>query len=144
MADDDVIRCDIDKITQVLVNLLDNALDAVSQGGEVGVSFHRNERGAELTVWDNGPGFGDNASRLFAPWYTTKPRGTGLGLAISHRLVRGHGWTIEAERRDQKTMLVVSIASEDVIFGGNGRQAASGKVRVSDKAEAGARKGRVA
>ena len=41
-------------------------------------------------------------------------------------------------------MLVVSIASEDVIFGGNGRQAASGKVRVSDKAEAGARKGRVA
>ena len=92
VADDDVIRCDIDKITQVLVNLLDNALDAVGQGGEVGMSFHRNERGAELTVWDNGPGFGDNAARLFAPWYTTKPRGTGLGLAISHRLVRGHGW----------------------------------------------------
>ena len=58
--------------------------------------------------------------------------------------MRGHGWTIEAERRDQKTMLVVSVASEDVIFGGNGRQAVSGKVRVSDKAEASARKGRVA
>jgi signal transduction histidine kinase len=66
-------------------------------------------------VWDDGLGFEGDASRLFAPWFTTKPRGTGLGLAIAHRIVRAHGWSIDASRTDGLTCFVVSIPASDVV-----------------------------
>jgi signal transduction histidine kinase len=110
------IHCDIDKITQVLVNLLANALDAIGAGGTLGVEWRLTARGGELSVWDTGPGFTGDPSRLFAPWYTTKPRGTGLGLAITYRLVRAHGWGIEAMRRESKTVFVVAVPTNDVVL----------------------------
>jgi signal transduction histidine kinase len=70
--------------------------------------------GGVLTVWDTGPGFAGDPSRVFAPFYTTKPRGTGLGLAITQRIVRAHGWTIEPERRDDHTVFVINIPASDV------------------------------
>jgi len=109
------INCDIDKITQVLVNLLANALEATEGKGGVGVDWRWNAQGGELSVWDNGPGFSGDPSRLFAPWYTTKPRGTGLGLAISYRLVRAHDWSIEAIRRDSRTVFVVAVPARDIV-----------------------------
>jgi len=112
-----VIRCDVDKVTQILVNLLANALDAIEEHGEVGVRWRSSPRGGELYVWDTGPGFHGDPSRFFAPWYTTKPRGTGLGLAITHRLVRAHGWNIEAGRRDSITVFVVTIPAADLVSG---------------------------
>lgn len=118
IEDEGAIHCDIDKITQVLVNLLANALDATEAKGGVGVAWRLTPRGGELSVWDTGPGFSGDPSRLFAPWYTTKPRGTGLGLAITHRLVRAHGWTIEAMRRDSKTLFVVAVPVSDVLLDG--------------------------
>ena len=66
-------------MTTILVNLLANALDATEGRGEVGISWRAGPKGGELTVWDTGPGFEGDPSRLFAPWYTTKERGTGLG-----------------------------------------------------------------
>jgi signal transduction histidine kinase len=108
------IHCDTDKVTQVLVNLLANALDATEGKGGVGVDWRWTSRGGELCVWDTGPGFAGDPSRLFAPWYTTKARGTGLGLAITYRLVRAHGWTIEAVRRDTKTLFVVAVPPNDI------------------------------
>ena len=65
-------------------------------------------------MWDTGPGFSCEPGRLFAPWYTTKPRGTGLGLAIAHRIVRAHGWSIDPERRDGVTRFVITIPRADV------------------------------
>jgi signal transduction histidine kinase len=79
------------------------------------VAWSHGSSGAELVVWDTGPGFEGDSSRLFAPWYTTKPKGTGLGLAITHRLVRAHGWSINAQRRDNRTLFMIAIRSEDVI-----------------------------
>jgi signal transduction histidine kinase len=112
------LRCDPDKMTQVLVNLLSNALEACGPNGRLGVEWQPRADGGELTVWDDGPGFVGDASRLFAPWYTTKPRGTGLGLAITHRLVRAHGWSIAAQRRDARTMFAVTVRAEDVVRDG--------------------------
>ncbi len=109
-----VINCDVDKVTQVLVNLLANALDAIDGTGSVGIEWRSTGLGGELSVWDTGPGFTGDPSKLFAPWYTTKPRGTGLGLAITHRLVRAHGWSIEAIRRDGRTIFTVTIPVNDV------------------------------
>jgi signal transduction histidine kinase len=108
------LRCDPDQVTQVLVNLLSNGLDAAGDKGQVGVIWGAAEGGAELVVWDTGPGITGDPARVFAPWYTTKPRGTGLGLAITHRIVRAHGWSIDPERRDGRTRFVISIPAADV------------------------------
>lgn len=108
------LHCDPDQATQVLVNLLSNGLDAAGDKGAVGVIWAPSENGAELVVWDTGPGISADAPRIFAPWYTTKPGGTGLGLAITHRIVRAHGWSIDPERRDGRTRFAISIPATDV------------------------------
>ena len=109
------LRCDPDKMTQVLVNLLSNGLEACGPNGRIGVEWAPTSQGGELRVWDDGPGFVGEASRLFAPWYTTKPRGTGLGLAITHRLVRAHGWNVAGARRDSRTVFTVTVRQEDIV-----------------------------
>jgi signal transduction histidine kinase len=119
LGPDATLRCDPDKMTQVLVNLASNALEACGPNGRVGISWRSVGATGELTVWDDGPGFVGEASRLFAPWYTTKPRGTGLGLAITHRLVRAHAWSISAQRRDARTTFVVTVRTEDIVRDGS-------------------------
>ena len=99
----------------MLVNLLANALEATQPSDEVGVSWSSADEGATLMVWDTGPGFVGDPSTLFAPWYTTKERGTGLGLAITHRLVRAHGWTIQASRSKTQTVFTIGIRAADVV-----------------------------
>lgn len=98
------IRADRDQLAQILLNLLENARDALqsSQGAEEGrivVTTRLSERGdaVELVVEDSGPGIPDHIKdKLFTPYFTTKEGGTGLGLAIVHRLVSEHGGTISA------------------------------------------------
>jgi signal transduction histidine kinase len=108
------LDCDADQATQILVNLVANGLQAAGSTGAVGVAWSHGSSGAELVVWDSGPGFEGDSARLFAPWYTTKPKGTGLGLAITHRLVRAHGWSITAQRRDNRTLFMIAIRADDV------------------------------
>jgi signal transduction histidine kinase len=112
---DIVVRCDPDQVTQILVNLVANALEASAANDEVGVRWMRVDGGGQLVVWDAGPGFDADVAQLFAPWFTTKPRGTGLGLAITHRLVRLHGWSIDAARVDKTTRFIVSVPDADVV-----------------------------
>jgi signal transduction histidine kinase len=132
LGDMEAIRCDVDKVTQVLVNLLANALEATEGRGDVGIRWTRTDEGAGLSVWDTGPGYSGDGSQLFAPWYTTKPRGSGLGLAITSRLVSAHGWTIEPARSGGKTTFTVTIPLADIV-------SVSGQVET----EAGAASGNV-
>jgi signal transduction histidine kinase len=111
---DAALRCDADQVTQVLVNLVANAVDATGPLGRIGVAWTPTKEGAELAVWDDGPGFDGEASRLFAPWFTTKVRGTGLGLAITQRIVRAHGWRVDAIRTDGRTRFLVTVPAADV------------------------------
>jgi signal transduction histidine kinase len=115
VPDDAALRCDADQVTQVLVNLVSNAIDANGLQGRIGVAWTANGQQAELVVWDDGPGFEGDASRLFAPWFTMKPRGTGLGLAITQRIVRAHGWSIDALRVEGRTRFVVTVPPSDVV-----------------------------
>ena len=112
---DAALRCDTDQVTQVLVNLVANAIDASGPRGRVGVTWSTDDDGADLVIWDDGPGFESDPSQLFSAWFTTKPRGTGLGLAITQRIVRAHGWGIDAVRVEGRTRFVVSIPMSDVI-----------------------------
>lgn len=108
------VHCDPDQVTQILVNLVSNAIDAAGEHGEVGICWSGGSARGTLTVWDTGPGFSCQPGQLFAPWFTTKKRGTGLGLAIAHRSVRAHGWTIDPVRRDGVTRFVITIPRGDV------------------------------
>jgi signal transduction histidine kinase len=112
---DAALRCDTDQVTQILVNLVANAIDAGGPRGRVGVVWGVDDEGAELVVWDDGAGFETDPSQLFSAWFTTKPRGTGLGLAITQRIVRAHGWGIDAVRVEGRTRFVVTIPMSDVV-----------------------------
>jgi signal transduction histidine kinase len=85
--------CDPAMVEQILLNLLKNAMEALSPGERVTVFTGRAERHAYIDVVDEGPGLDAEAeSNLFRPFSTTKgPAGTGLGLAVSLRLARTLG-----------------------------------------------------
>ncbi|MCG8416432.1 MAG: ATP-binding protein, partial [Proteobacteria bacterium] len=107
LADDlPAISADRDQLSQILLNLLENARDAVESRpddspdrGRIVVETRMNQRGdrIELVVEDNGPGLPDEVKeKLFTPYFTTKAGGTGLGLAIVHRMISDHGGRIIA------------------------------------------------
>lgn len=96
------ILMDALQMKRVLINLLDNALDAMSNesGQELKIrcELARDETMARLTISDTGRGIApENRERLFAPYFSTRKNGTGLGLAISSRIVADHGGYIGAE-----------------------------------------------
>jgi PAS domain S-box-containing protein len=88
------------QLRQVLIALLMNALDATPAGGHIGIATRREERTVVLIVTDDGAGMPDDVrSKVFTPFFTTKPvgKGTGLGLAVCHGIVSAHGGTIRVE-----------------------------------------------
>lgn len=97
-----VPHLDREQFRRVLVNLVQNAVDALGTDradGRVAVEAARSSRGDSLVVRvrDNGPGLPEEVrARLFEPLVTTKLRGTGLGLAIVSRIVAAHGGTVTA------------------------------------------------
>ncbi|WLD12854.1 two-component system sensor histidine kinase NtrB [Planctellipticum variicoloris] len=93
-----VVEADEDQVQQLLVNLVLNALDAMSEGGRIEVRLPLPRAGeVELQVLDTGPGIpADLFGRLFDPFVSTKETGIGLGLAVSHRIASRHGGSLSA------------------------------------------------
>jgi signal transduction histidine kinase len=90
------ILADRDRLRQVLLNLTQNAVQAMDEQGDVRIAaMPLPDGGAELQVADSGPGISDEQLRvLFTPFRTTKPTGTGLGLVVCRRIVEQHGGSI--------------------------------------------------
>ena len=90
------ISIDPDQIKQVLLNLLENAIDATPEG-LIRVSCRRTEDDwVEIAVEDTGEGIPRaDLERIFDLYFTTKPRGTGLGLSMVYRIVAEHGGRVE-------------------------------------------------
>lgn len=106
LPDDPVLlQADSEKLQQIIVNLLNNALDAVGSGGQVVLAVRPEEDGVHLVVSDDGPGIdAQQISRVFEPFFSTKSGGTGLGMAIVHSLVSLHGGRIDLESKDGLTV----------------------------------------
>lgn len=86
-----------DLLVQVMLNLIINAIEAMSQGGTLRLSVRDGGAGVEVIVADSGPGLSQEAmDRVFEPFYTTKQEGTGLGLSICHSIVGQYGGSIAA------------------------------------------------
>jgi two-component system nitrogen regulation sensor histidine kinase NtrY len=107
------VRLDVEQIRRVVINLVDNAVEALGGGGApprpngdaptIVVETRPDPANAvvRLTVSDNGPGISPaDRDKLFMPYYSTKRRGSGLGLAIVRRIIAEHGGSIEATDND--------------------------------------------
>jgi PAS domain S-box-containing protein len=107
---------DTAKLTQVLLNLLNNAVDAAGVpgggGGSVLVRGRRGPRHVLIDVEDDGPGLSSPDAPIFDAFYSTKEGGTGLGLTITHRIVTDHGGTIDVGSRPGKTNFHIALPIE--------------------------------
>lgn len=104
------------ELNQVWMNLIDNAIDAVSAGGRVDVSADVEGGSVVVRVIDDGAGIPEEVSPyIFDPFFTTKGvgEGTGLGLDTARRLVRGHDGDIGVESRPGRTAFWVEIPIAD-------------------------------
>ena len=101
------------QMNQVLMNLLQNALDAVGNRGDIWIHTFATNQHVTVTIADSGSGVSEQAkSHLFEPFFTTKEigKGTGLGLATCYQILKQHGGTIELDEHHEKgARFVVSI-----------------------------------
>jgi two-component system sensor histidine kinase HydH len=113
-----LLALDGDKLRQVVLNLLRNAVQAMPEGGELQVTTTQRPPGpkaeralVELCVHDTGVGLSaETLKSLFIPFFTTKHDGTGLGLAISQRIVRAHQGELRVESQEgEGARFVVSL-----------------------------------
>ena len=113
-----------DQISQVILNLLINAIEAMPTGGRLCLETKLSEEEDDVlvTVRDSGPGMSaEQVNRLFEPFYTTKPGGTGLGMAISYGIIERHGGVIDVlSEPGRGTTFVVALPVNRV--GGVGRE----------------------
>lgn len=99
------LKCDPEQITQVVLNLALNAIQAMPEGGEIVLSAR--QQGSNILMEVRDQGFGVDCSHLdkiFDPFFTTKENGTGLGLAVAHQIVSQHGGRIKVENNLDKGM----------------------------------------
>ncbi|TMD18128.1 MAG: HAMP domain-containing histidine kinase [Chloroflexi bacterium] len=105
------VKADPLLMREVMTNLLNNAIDAVTLGGRVEISTGRRNNGwPYVSVADNGPGVSDdNRHHLFEPHFTTKEGGTGLGLFMSYGIVREHQGQLTYEGGRRGAVFTVSL-----------------------------------
>jgi signal transduction histidine kinase len=103
------------ELNQVWTNLIDNALDALAESGQLRVQISSDDWGIVVKIIDNGAGIPEDIRhRIFDPFFTTKDvgEGTGLGLDIARRIVHTHGGQIEARSGPGRTEMFVRLPIE--------------------------------
>ena len=117
------VALDEDQFKQILLNLLNNSIDAMEGNSTKRIRIEASRSGGRVTLRfdDNGHGFGD-VNRVFDPFYTTKPvgKGTGLGLSICYGIVKEHGGEIHAENLEPHgARVALELPVETPLFAGD-------------------------
>lgn len=101
----------VNMLTRAFRNIINNGCQAMGNGGLLIVGINPNGRNVNISIRDTGIGMShEEITRIFEPFYTTKPLGVGLGLAISKRIIEDHGGRIKVESRlSQGTIFTVSL-----------------------------------
>jgi len=99
-----VIKGDEVFLRQAFTNLIQNAVEAMPQGGELTIKASSKGDFLDVAISDTGHGIAENVmDKIFLPFFTTKENGTGLGLAIVHKIVVSHGGSISVDSSDTRT-----------------------------------------
>jgi signal transduction histidine kinase len=103
-------RVDSQRLTQALMNLLLNAVEATPNSADIEVNMRQAAQTVTIEVHDSGPGLSEEQQRhLFEAFYTTKPDGTGLGLALSRELVGEMGGTLTYKNGSPGATFVIEL-----------------------------------
>jgi PAS domain S-box-containing protein len=101
---------DGDKIKQVFINLINNAIEALPRGGSLRIALQQQQKHARLLFNDDGSGIpSENRDKIFQPFFSTKDTGTGLGLTLAKNIIEAHGGTIWFESSGTGTTFFVEI-----------------------------------
>jgi len=99
-SDAPMITVDVGKIRRIIINLVENAFDAMPKGGKLEISDNMSGNNLEIKFKDTGIGIPEDImQRLWKPLITTKPKGIGLGLAICKSITEAHGGSISVESK---------------------------------------------
>ena len=108
-----IFKFDREQMKRVMINLLDNAIDAIDEKGEViiDLSYDKETEIVEISVADNGKGIPpDHKMRLFEPYFSTKKYGTGLGLSIVNSIMKDHNGFIRVQDKHPRgTRFIVEL-----------------------------------
>lgn len=111
---DIVFSADGGKVEQVLLNLLQNGIEAIGdRGGTITIRARREPHHVIVEVEDDGPGISGEGAPIFDAFFSTKAEGTGLGLAIVHRMVTDHGGAVDVESRPGRTRFRITLPLAD-------------------------------
>jgi len=102
-AGDVQVRCNRDILISALINLANNAIQAMGEGGTLTLSSEVDGSWVDIVIEDNGPGIDEETrERIFEPFYTTRANGTGLGLAVVQAVARAHQGELWLDSRPGK------------------------------------------
>ena len=112
--DEGILSLDPEKMKQVFINLIQNALEAMEPGGQVTISGRSAPGGYRFSVSDTGKGIEpDNIRKIFNLYYSTKRAGTGIGLSLVHQIITQHDGSIEVESTPGKgTAFIITLPEE--------------------------------
>ena len=94
------VQIDVSRIKQVFLNIINNAVYVMPDGGDLTIATARTDDGVAVSIRDTGPGIApEHRDKIFDPFFTTKPEvsGTGLGLSVSLGIVQSHGGNIHVD-----------------------------------------------
>lgn len=109
------IKCDGNRLKQVFLNILKNAIESMNKGGIINVSLLKEGLNAQIIIRDQGIGIPKERLKFIGqPFYSTKEKGTGLGLMISNKIIKEHKGNIQFDSQEGKgTTVTVSLPLAD-------------------------------
>jgi signal transduction histidine kinase len=112
-------RVDKDEVMRLFINLIENSIQAMPEGGRLDVKAWGSNGSAHVTIRDTGTGItGENLSRIFEPSFSTKTGGAGLGLPICKAIMEDYGGTIAIQSRPgEGTTVTLVFPAEDARTG---------------------------
>ncbi len=110
-----MVMIDANQIGQILINLIENACQAMTDGGELKICTNVSELFMEIEIDDSGSGIPEKeVKKIFDPLFTTKASGTGLGLAVCHGIMQKHNGVIEVKSQEGiGTKMLIRLPLED-------------------------------